>query len=1000
MAEQAKSLKVFVSYSRADVSFADQLVLALEDKGFDPILDRHDISGAENWRERLGKLILSADAVAFVLTAKSAASEICAWEVDEAVRLGKRIIPITHESVTGVTPPKALSELNWIPFYADPAIPGSGFYYGVKRLAEALSVDLDWLRAQTRYSERAIEWAKQRAEDLLLRGEALKEAEAWLARSPAGSHPPDLVREYLAASGDAEQHRQVAAKAQLEEREQALKTAEIAVADSRKAQQALRRFSLWALIAGVLLLAIAIPGNYFAATRTLDANDRKAALFADAANGLSRQGDYTRALLMALAGDPPARVGLLEELMRPDGNVAVRNALVRAYASDRAITSMDVQDATGVAVLRDGKRFITIHTSGALNLWTAGDVLDPKPIAVPKPVAQVFPLPDGDRLLLVWQPSAGQPFGIWSLSQGKLLQEFGPTLPADPTVWPQMVALSADGDWLVAGDKGVGDGSVGYKSKVYLWSVETAKEIKSTSFDVESFDAIAVSKVSDVVALSSAERVMVWLPNEDKREKPVEGSFGSIGALALINDSTLLFGSETGNIGDVQANGKLKSVLQAFAENIEDPEPIARMRSSSDSRGVLIMSGRGRVSLLDLVTAKLTEPFGRRGDIIDAGFLLDAGMLVAVSADGVVMLASFGRSTPKESLQAVLGIKDTPAAPFDSLIRAGTVDGAVAAGDYAGSVWAWRGDMPAAVAFKLPAERAQSLSSGGFSLSPEQSLIAMPNGPRVDVWGADSATPRASFTPGDASDAVSEIRFVADGTALFYRLVSNKAGVRKVGSTGDIFPQRAFETLDIYPSPDGRRIAEVVHGVEVYIHDAGAEKRIELPGGRLGVNEVVFSPDGKIVALLTPDGGFELWHPGESRAFQLAIAHRGRIGSLAFSAGGDLFATTGDDLHIALWRFGERDPVQIFELPADAGAGQIRFSADGKRVVSVSTAGVRRFEINPIVFASVDEQVKLACARTAARGATGFANRDYAEYGFMQKVPPSPCVTLGVAKKP
>jgi hypothetical protein len=45
MAEQARSLKVFVSYSRADEGFADHLVLALEDKGFDRILDRHDISG-------------------------------------------------------------------------------------------------------------------------------------------------------------------------------------------------------------------------------------------------------------------------------------------------------------------------------------------------------------------------------------------------------------------------------------------------------------------------------------------------------------------------------------------------------------------------------------------------------------------------------------------------------------------------------------------------------------------------------------------------------------------------------------------------------------------------------------------------------------------------------------------------------------------------------------------------------------------------------------------
>ena len=36
-------LKVFVSYARADVDFADQLVLALQDKGFEPKIDRHDI---------------------------------------------------------------------------------------------------------------------------------------------------------------------------------------------------------------------------------------------------------------------------------------------------------------------------------------------------------------------------------------------------------------------------------------------------------------------------------------------------------------------------------------------------------------------------------------------------------------------------------------------------------------------------------------------------------------------------------------------------------------------------------------------------------------------------------------------------------------------------------------------------------------------------------------------------------------------------------------------
>ena len=130
----AGRLKVFVSYSRTDVDFADQLVLALTDKGFDPLLDRHDIDAAEKWKERLGALILSCDTVVFVLTEKSAGSPICGWEVEEPARLGKRMIPVTPHAPQGVSPPPALTELNYITFYRDPAIPGSGFYDGVQKL--------------------------------------------------------------------------------------------------------------------------------------------------------------------------------------------------------------------------------------------------------------------------------------------------------------------------------------------------------------------------------------------------------------------------------------------------------------------------------------------------------------------------------------------------------------------------------------------------------------------------------------------------------------------------------------------------------------------------------------------------------------------------------------------------------------------------------------------------------------------------------------------------
>jgi TIR domain-containing protein len=53
-----EKLKVFISYSRKDsTAFVDELVLGLEDRGFTPILDRHDIKPGEPWETRLHRAV-------------------------------------------------------------------------------------------------------------------------------------------------------------------------------------------------------------------------------------------------------------------------------------------------------------------------------------------------------------------------------------------------------------------------------------------------------------------------------------------------------------------------------------------------------------------------------------------------------------------------------------------------------------------------------------------------------------------------------------------------------------------------------------------------------------------------------------------------------------------------------------------------------------------------------------------------------------------------------
>jgi len=225
-----EKLKVFVSYARRDATaFADELVGGLELAGFDAFLDRHDIAAGEDWEARLSALIGLADTIVFVLSPASAASERCAWEVDKALSLSKRIVPVVALKVEETDVPQPLRRLNFI------LMNGPSFTRSLTELAIALRVDLDWIREHTRLADVARRWnEKGRPESLLLRGPELASAQAWLASWKSGApDPTDTHRGLIWDSERAEQSRLSAEKNRL---------AEIAANQAAK-EEALRRLS-------------------------------------------------------------------------------------------------------------------------------------------------------------------------------------------------------------------------------------------------------------------------------------------------------------------------------------------------------------------------------------------------------------------------------------------------------------------------------------------------------------------------------------------------------------------------------------------------------------------------------------------------------------------------------------------------------------------------------------------------------------------------------------
>ena len=200
-----EKLKVFISYSRKDsTAFADELVVGLEDHGFRPFLDTHDIAPGEPWEARLGGLIEQAGTVVFVVSPEAVKSNRCIWEIDKTLALSKRLLPVIHKRVPDAQMPSQLSKRQFIHFDT-----GTGLMRALRELAEALRVDLDWIREHTRLGELAMRWDQRgRPESLLVRGDQIDLANTWMAtRRAEAPEITDAQRAFVKASEEAESAR-------------------------------------------------------------------------------------------------------------------------------------------------------------------------------------------------------------------------------------------------------------------------------------------------------------------------------------------------------------------------------------------------------------------------------------------------------------------------------------------------------------------------------------------------------------------------------------------------------------------------------------------------------------------------------------------------------------------------------------------------------------------------------------------------------------------------
>jgi TIR domain len=104
---------IFVSYSRREVGFIDDLVLNLEQAGHEVWLDYRNLIPGKPWQEQIHQGIQDADVILLVVSKASISSQNVEVEWRHVIRQNKRIILLVFEAVDL---PKELEKYEWVDF--------------------------------------------------------------------------------------------------------------------------------------------------------------------------------------------------------------------------------------------------------------------------------------------------------------------------------------------------------------------------------------------------------------------------------------------------------------------------------------------------------------------------------------------------------------------------------------------------------------------------------------------------------------------------------------------------------------------------------------------------------------------------------------------------------------------------------------------------------------------------------------------------------------------
>jgi WD40 repeat protein len=893
--------RVFISYARRDQAAVRRWCDALAEHGRTLWVDWEGIPPSAEWMTEIEDGIRSADAFVFMLSPASLASTVCRQEMDIAIALAKRLVPVMIEDVPAADVPPELARLNWI-FLRE----HDDADQGLAALTRALDTDLDWLKRHTALMGPALAWQDAgRERSRLLKGRALKQAEAWLADSAAKSPPPaDVQLAFIQASGQAARTR--------------------------------LRLALGGAIAGAASLAVLALWAMFAERRADVAREEAVArrLGADAALIVREQ---------AAQIETSALLAIEAAKRRPalSNDVPLRAAL-RLLPAPIAQWSHPAARIEAARLLDHGRR-LAYGAANELRIVELDSRTESARHDLEAPIDDIRRCGDADAMIVRTRTRAGA-----------VRVHFWPHVgrPGLPLPGATIARCDPDGRRLAMGES---------TGRIRLIARDESAPLQELPAPLgKAITAMRFSHDGRLLAASSNERLQVWdltepklMMTETMRQPIVDLDFSPDGErLMAAADS----GAYLWRVSDGQRLKRLGQLTNVF-----------RARFSPDGVFIALAVGDGGVVLYDARRLERVRQMTHQSPVHHLRFSADSRLLLSAANDNTARLWRIddGSEQLRFAHDSFVTAIDWPAGGGviltagrdgrvklwrDALFQRQVLDGPLrmaaisAHGDrrrisrdaahllepLGEGRWVLR-----AYGAADPLLRFDSPSSiAGFALSPDRSVLALVRFDQViDLRQLPDGASLGQLAPGAPTDTLG---FSPDGSLL---LTGSRDAQVRLWSWRDgalRWQQRHAPFVFSHAfSADGRRVATGGSDQTVRIWavaDGRAERTLNLPSYPDADNDakaLAFHPDGHVLATGSSDHQVRLWDTDTGQVLR-TLLHRDPVLSVAFSADGAHLASSASDDTVRIWRTADGSELSRIEAPLSASA--IGFAGEQLRI--------------------------------------------------------------------